>query len=66
VPALQDGLPGCAVVPREPAELGAAITTALAVGGSPALRQRAEETSDAAVARRLAALYSDVLQRRRR
>jgi teichuronic acid biosynthesis glycosyltransferase TuaC len=66
VPALLDGLPGCAVVPREPAELGTAISNALAVGGSPALRQRAEETSDAAVARRLAELYSEVLHRRRR
>jgi teichuronic acid biosynthesis glycosyltransferase TuaC len=65
VPALLHGLPGCAVVPREPAELGTAIATALATGGSPALRERAEETSGAAVAKRLAELYSDVLHRRR-
>ena len=65
VPALLRGLPGCAVVRREPAELGTAIATALEAGGSPALRERAEETSGAAVAKRLAELYSDVLDRRR-
>jgi len=65
VPALLRGLPGCAVVRREPAELGTAIATALEAGGSPALRERAEETSAAAVAKRLAELYSDVLDRRR-
>jgi teichuronic acid biosynthesis glycosyltransferase TuaC len=57
------GLPGCAVVPRDPARLGAAIVAALSAGRPPQLRERAEETSGAVVAKRLVALYEDVLAR---
>jgi teichuronic acid biosynthesis glycosyltransferase TuaC len=64
VPRLLNGLPGCAVVPRDPAQLGTAIAAALAAGRSPALRERAEETSGVTVAKRLAELYAEVLRRR--
>jgi teichuronic acid biosynthesis glycosyltransferase TuaC len=66
VPELLRGLPGCAVVPRDATELGAAIVAAVGAGGSTALRERAEETSGAAVAKRLADLYADALRRHQR
>lgn len=64
VPDVLAGLPGCAVVPRDPVRLGAAIVAALSAGRPRQLRERAEETSGAAVAKRLVELYEDVLARR--
>jgi teichuronic acid biosynthesis glycosyltransferase TuaC len=61
VPAILAGLPGCAVVPRDPVRLGAAIVDALGAGRSEQLRTRAEETSADVVATRLLALYKRVL-----
>ena len=65
VPSILGGLAGCALVDRDPELLGAAIVAALAVERSPAWRERAEETSGIAVARRLVELYEDVLRRAR-
>lgn len=59
------GLPGCAVVPRDPEQLGTAIVAALAAGRDPALRERALESSGRAVAERLVRVYESVLARRR-
>jgi glycosyltransferase involved in cell wall biosynthesis len=63
VPEVLEGLPGCALVPREPESIGAGIVRALAAGRPDALRARAEETSGLAIAARLAALYEEILAR---
>jgi len=64
VPSILEGLPGCALVAREPALIAAGVTAALTAGRDVALRERAEETSGHSVALRLARLYEDVLARR--
>jgi teichuronic acid biosynthesis glycosyltransferase TuaC len=64
VPDVLAGLPGCAVVPRDAPQLASAIASAVAAGKSPLLRERAKQTSAAAVATRLAELYGHVLERR--
>jgi glycosyltransferase involved in cell wall biosynthesis len=61
VPDLLANLPGCAVVPRDATHLGTAIAAAVAAGKSPFLRERAEQTSATAMAKRLAELYAQVL-----
>lgn len=60
VPAVLEGLPGCAVVRRDAAALAAAIATALELGRDPRLRQRAEVTSRDAVVRRVVSVYEAV------
>lgn len=60
-PAVLAGLPGCAVVARDPAALADAIRAALAAGRDPSLRQRAEETSRDAVVRRVVGVYEGLL-----
>lgn len=57
------GLPGCAVVRRDPELLGAAMVDALGAERHSALRERALESSGRAVAQRLIALYESVLER---
>jgi glycosyltransferase involved in cell wall biosynthesis len=57
------GLPGCEVVPRDAAVLGAAVRRALAAGRSSALRERALLTSRPRTAKRVAAVYEEVLAR---
>jgi glycosyltransferase involved in cell wall biosynthesis len=59
--AVLEGLPGCAVVPRDPMALADAIRAALDVGRDPRLRQRAEETSRDAVVRRVVGVYEGLL-----
>lgn len=61
VPELLQGLPGCAVVPREPSALADAVLHAIEQGGDPLLRQRAHRLSRHRVAERLVALYETVL-----
>jgi glycosyltransferase involved in cell wall biosynthesis len=60
VPTVIDGLPGCAIVPREPGALAKALLAALEADRRPELRHRAEEFSRKFIARRIAALYEDV------
>ena len=64
MPVVLEGLPGCALVPREPEAIGAGIVAALAAGRPDALRARAEETSGRAMAARLVALYEEILAHR--
>jgi glycosyltransferase involved in cell wall biosynthesis len=45
LPELLDGLPGCAVVPRDPVLLANAVLQALECGGDSALRQLVERLS---------------------
>ena len=52
LPQLLDGLPGCAIVPRDPVALADAILRAFASGRDPMLRQRAERLSRRRVAER--------------
>lgn len=66
VASVLDGLPGCSLVPRDPALIAEGILAALSAGRDAALRARAEETSGHSVAVRLAALYDDVLAHRGR
>jgi glycosyltransferase involved in cell wall biosynthesis len=61
VPGLLDGLPGCAIAPRDPRALADGVLRALAAGRDPALRARVEEFSEARVARRTLDLYEAVL-----
>lgn len=61
VPAVLDGLTGCAVVARDPAALADAIRVALDAGRDPSLRRRAEETSRDAVVRRVVGVYEGLL-----
>jgi glycosyltransferase involved in cell wall biosynthesis len=60
-PAVLAGLPGCAVVERDPNALADAIRAALDAGRDPSLRQRAEETSRSAVVRRVVGVYEGLL-----
>ena len=64
VPAVLAGLPGCAVVPRDPSALAEAIGAALEARRDPSLRQRAEETSRDSVAHRVAAFYEEIIRKR--
>jgi glycosyltransferase involved in cell wall biosynthesis len=57
------GLPGCAIAPREPVALAAAVLHALASARSSALRERALETSRQRTAERVVAVYREVLAR---
>ncbi|HEY2371517.1 MAG TPA: glycosyltransferase [Gaiellaceae bacterium] len=61
VPTVLAGLPGCAVVARDPRVLADAIREALDAGRDPSLRQRAEETSREAVVRRVVGVYEGLL-----
>ncbi len=63
VPDVLAGLVGCSVQPYEPRRLGDAIVAALASGRPEGLRERALETSGAAVASDLVELYARVLGR---
>ena len=54
-------LRGCAVTPRDPEALGAAIVAALAAGRPRQLRARAAETARDVIARRTIALYEAVI-----
>ena len=62
VPELIAGLPGCAIVPREPTALAMAVVASLESPRRVELRHRAEEFSRTAVAERVSALYSDVVR----
>ena len=62
MPELLAGLPGCAVVPRDPARLADAVLAALAHGPDNALRQRAELFSRTRIAERTVGLYRRVLE----
>jgi teichuronic acid biosynthesis glycosyltransferase TuaC len=63
LPQLLSGLPGCAIVPRDPVALADAVICALASERSPMLRERAEHLSRRRVAKRTIALYESVLGR---
>jgi glycosyltransferase involved in cell wall biosynthesis len=63
LPSLLAGLPGCAVVARDPVALADATLKALEGGGDPALRQRVEGLSRSRVAERTVALYDSVVGR---
>jgi teichuronic acid biosynthesis glycosyltransferase TuaC len=65
VPQVLDGLPGCAVVPRDPHLIGRAVLNALDAERRQELRQRAERFSRKQVAARIAAVYRDVAGGRR-
>lgn len=56
------GLPGCALVERDPERLAEGIIAALAVGRPAELRARAEETSRTLIARRLVNLYAELVK----
>ena len=58
------GLPGCAVVPRDPARLADAVLAALAHGPDSALRERAEHFSRSRIAEQTVSLYRRVLEGR--
>jgi teichuronic acid biosynthesis glycosyltransferase TuaC len=58
------GLPGCAVVPRDPQAIAGAIVAALGVGRPPELRERALQTSRSRIAAEVTAIYENVLMRR--
>ena len=63
LPQLLSGLPGCAIVPRDPVALADAIVRAFASGRDPMLRKRADRLSRRRVAERTIALYESVLAR---
>jgi teichuronic acid biosynthesis glycosyltransferase TuaC len=65
LPQLLRGLPGCAVVPRDPVALADAIVRAFATERDPTLRHRAERLSRRRVAERTIALYESVLAKAR-
>ena len=64
VPAVLDGLPGCAVVDRDASALADAICAAVTAGRDPSLRVRAEATSREAVIRRVVEVYEEVARTR--
>jgi teichuronic acid biosynthesis glycosyltransferase TuaC len=55
------GLPGCALAPREPAALGAALVASLRSPRDPALRERARQTSRPRMAEQMLAVYRSVV-----
>jgi glycosyltransferase involved in cell wall biosynthesis len=61
VPSVLAGLPGCAVVARDPAALSQAVIAAFEAGRSSALRIRAELQSRGRVAERVVQVYESVL-----
>jgi teichuronic acid biosynthesis glycosyltransferase TuaC len=61
VPELITGLPGCAIVPREPTALAKAVLGSLGAERRVELRQRAEEFSRGVVAERISNLYKAVV-----
>lgn len=66
VEAVLEGLPGCAVTSREPAEIARAIVKAVEAGGSNQQRTRAEEYSRPRIAERIMRVYESVLDGARR
>jgi glycosyltransferase involved in cell wall biosynthesis len=62
VPELLEGLPGCAVAPRDPTALAEAVLAAFDTGGDPALRRRAERLARHRIAERTVAVYESVLE----
>lgn len=56
-----EGLPGCEIAQRDPAQLAAAVRRALAAARSSKLRERALVTSRPRTAERVAAVYEEVL-----
>lgn len=66
VPELLAGLPGCAVVPREPALLADALLRALGAPRHPSLRERVEPYSHRRIAEQVAKVYQEVVRRRRK
>jgi glycosyltransferase involved in cell wall biosynthesis len=65
VPAVLDGLPGCAIAPREPVRLAAAVGRALAAGRDPRLRESVQRYGRAPVAERVLGVYRELPARRR-
>ena len=63
MPELLEGLPGCAIVPRDPGLLANAVLTSMASDGDVALRRRAEQFSSTRTAERTLGLYLSVLQK---
>jgi glycosyltransferase involved in cell wall biosynthesis len=61
VPELLEGLPGCAVAPRDSVVLARSLLQAFELGGDAALRQRVEPLSSRRLAERTLALYEQVL-----
>lgn len=57
------GLPGCSVCPRDAERLSEGLLAALAAPRDQVLRERAEQTSRESVARRIASLYRELLER---
>ena len=64
VPMVIDGLPGCAIVPREPRLIAKAVLRAFEADRREELRDRASRFAREEMAKRLAALYEDVIGRR--
>ena len=62
VPDLIAGLPGCAIVPREPTALARAVLASLQSARRVELRDRAAEFSRMRVAESVSALYTEVVQ----
>lgn len=62
-PMIVEGLPGCAVVPRDPMRIAQAIEAALEMGRSSALRERVAPFGRPVIAQRLHALYQSVVSR---
>ena len=62
VPETLKGLPGCAVVSRNPKVLAESVHSALEAGRPPELRERAERYSSRRVAERIAAVYETVIR----
>jgi teichuronic acid biosynthesis glycosyltransferase TuaC len=65
VPQVIAGLPGCAIVPRDPYLIANAVLQALDADRRQELRERAESFSRKQVAERVAAVYRDVAGARR-
>ena len=60
-PTVLAGLPGCAIVEREPTAIGDAIVAAIHAGRPGELRERAAECSRPIVARKIVDVYETVL-----
>jgi glycosyltransferase involved in cell wall biosynthesis len=66
VPALVRDLPGCAIAPRDPAALAAAVEDALRAGGGPALSTAMEPYGRGPIAERVLSVYRRLLAGRSR
>jgi teichuronic acid biosynthesis glycosyltransferase TuaC len=64
VPSVIEGLPGCAVAPRNPEALTQAIVAALAAGRPPELRERAKLYALNRIAPQVAAVYNRAISGR--